>query len=153
MWCILKPFSPVGVTVMKSHRLLTHTDVGTVLKVIALRNGNSITSEEITLEELQVFKVSWQAFTFIFWCVWGFIFFILVSLYVPSFHQVPTPITSMEISVKRVSFCTVRSSRYFTEIPIKGLAHTFFSSGSRSLCQQKAKDFQSDWFLGKKKKM
>ncbi|XP_066499630.1 sema domain, immunoglobulin domain (Ig), short basic domain, secreted, (semaphorin) 3bl [Hoplias malabaricus] len=48
------------------------TDTGTVLKIIALRNGNSLTSEEITLEELQVFKV-------------------------------PTPITSMEISVKRQS--------------------------------------------------
>ncbi|XP_036434660.1 sema domain, immunoglobulin domain (Ig), short basic domain, secreted, (semaphorin) 3bl [Colossoma macropomum] len=48
------------------------TDIGTVLKVIALRNGNSLTSEEITLEELQIFKV-------------------------------PTPITSMEISVKRQS--------------------------------------------------
>uniref|UniRef100_A0A3B1J877 Sema domain, immunoglobulin domain (Ig), short basic domain, secreted, (semaphorin) 3bl n=1 Tax=Astyanax mexicanus TaxID=7994 RepID=A0A3B1J877_ASTMX len=48
------------------------TDVGTVLKVIALRNGNTLSSEEITLEELQVFKV-------------------------------PTPITSMEISVKRQS--------------------------------------------------
>uniref|UniRef100_A0A3P8V2J2 Sema domain, immunoglobulin domain (Ig), short basic domain, secreted, (semaphorin) 3bl n=1 Tax=Cynoglossus semilaevis TaxID=244447 RepID=A0A3P8V2J2_CYNSE len=46
------------------------TDVGTVLKVIALRNGNSLEMEEVTLEELQVFKV-------------------------------PTPITSMEISVKR----------------------------------------------------
>ncbi|XP_030639274.1 sema domain, immunoglobulin domain (Ig), short basic domain, secreted, (semaphorin) 3bl [Chanos chanos] len=46
------------------------TDIGTVLKVIALRNGNSLTTEELTLEELQVFKV-------------------------------PTPITSMDISVKR----------------------------------------------------
>ncbi|XP_062397081.1 sema domain, immunoglobulin domain (Ig), short basic domain, secreted, (semaphorin) 3bl isoform X2 [Sardina pilchardus] len=46
------------------------TDVGTVLKVIALRNGNALMPEEITLEELQVFKV-------------------------------PTPITSMDISVKR----------------------------------------------------
>ncbi|CAL8259560.1 unnamed protein product [Gadus morhua 'NCC'] len=33
------------------------TDVGTVLKVISLRNGNSLESEEVTLEELQVFKV------------------------------------------------------------------------------------------------
>ena len=32
-------------------------DVGTVLKVISLRNGNSLESEEVTLEELQVFKV------------------------------------------------------------------------------------------------
>ncbi|XP_051759725.1 sema domain, immunoglobulin domain (Ig), short basic domain, secreted, (semaphorin) 3bl [Ctenopharyngodon idella] len=46
------------------------TDIGTVLKVIVLENGNSLTSEEITLEEMQVFKV-------------------------------PTPITSMDISVKR----------------------------------------------------
>ncbi|XP_061592587.1 sema domain, immunoglobulin domain (Ig), short basic domain, secreted, (semaphorin) 3bl [Cololabis saira] len=46
------------------------TDVGTVLKVIALQNGNSLETEEVTLEELQVFKV-------------------------------PTPITSMAISVKR----------------------------------------------------
>ncbi|XP_062314321.1 sema domain, immunoglobulin domain (Ig), short basic domain, secreted, (semaphorin) 3bl isoform X2 [Osmerus eperlanus] len=46
------------------------TDVGTVLKVIALRSGNSLDTEEVTLEELQVFKV-------------------------------PTPITSMDISVKR----------------------------------------------------
>nr|XP_015203797.1 PREDICTED: semaphorin-3G-like [Lepisosteus oculatus] len=46
------------------------TDVGTVLKVIALRSGNSLDTEEVTLEELQVFKV-------------------------------PTPITSLEISVKR----------------------------------------------------
>ena len=34
-------------------------DVGTVLKVISLRNGNSLESEEVTLEELQVFKVVW----------------------------------------------------------------------------------------------
>uniref|UniRef100_A0A8C4ITC8 Sema domain, immunoglobulin domain (Ig), short basic domain, secreted, (semaphorin) 3bl n=1 Tax=Dicentrarchus labrax TaxID=13489 RepID=A0A8C4ITC8_DICLA len=46
------------------------TDIGTVLKVIALHSGNSLETEEITLEELQVFKV-------------------------------PTPITSMDISVKR----------------------------------------------------
>uniref|UniRef100_A0A665U3S8 Sema domain, immunoglobulin domain (Ig), short basic domain, secreted, (semaphorin) 3bl n=1 Tax=Echeneis naucrates TaxID=173247 RepID=A0A665U3S8_ECHNA len=46
------------------------TDSGTVLKVIALHSGNSLETEEVTLEELQVFKVS-------------------------------TPITSMEISVKR----------------------------------------------------
>ncbi|XP_035991307.1 sema domain, immunoglobulin domain (Ig), short basic domain, secreted, (semaphorin) 3bl isoform X3 [Fundulus heteroclitus] len=46
------------------------TDVGTVLKVLSLHSGNSLETEEVTLEELQVFKV-------------------------------PTPITSMEISVKR----------------------------------------------------
>uniref|UniRef100_A0A3Q4BM11 Uncharacterized protein n=1 Tax=Mola mola TaxID=94237 RepID=A0A3Q4BM11_MOLML len=46
------------------------TDVGTVLKVIALHSGNSLETEEVTLEELQIFKV-------------------------------PTPITSMDISVKR----------------------------------------------------
>ncbi|KAJ0036635.1 hypothetical protein NQD34_005312 [Periophthalmus magnuspinnatus] len=46
------------------------TDVGTVLKVITLHSGNSLETEVITLEELQVFKV-------------------------------PTPITSMDISVKR----------------------------------------------------
>uniref|UniRef100_A0A674BXL9 Sema domain, immunoglobulin domain (Ig), short basic domain, secreted, (semaphorin) 3bl n=1 Tax=Salmo trutta TaxID=8032 RepID=A0A674BXL9_SALTR len=46
------------------------TDTGTVLKVIALRSGNSLDTEEVTLEELQVFKV-------------------------------PTPITSLDISVKR----------------------------------------------------
>uniref|UniRef100_A0A4W5RM76 Sema domain, immunoglobulin domain (Ig), short basic domain, secreted, (semaphorin) 3bl n=1 Tax=Hucho hucho TaxID=62062 RepID=A0A4W5RM76_9TELE len=46
------------------------TDIGTVLKVIALRSSNSLDTEEVTLEELQVFKV-------------------------------PTPITSLEISVKR----------------------------------------------------
>ncbi|XP_076596288.1 sema domain, immunoglobulin domain (Ig), short basic domain, secreted, (semaphorin) 3bl [Chaetodon auriga] len=46
------------------------TDIGTVLKVIALHSGNSLETEEVTLEELQVFKV-------------------------------PTPITSMDISVKR----------------------------------------------------
>uniref|UniRef100_A0A671YQ24 Sema domain, immunoglobulin domain (Ig), short basic domain, secreted, (semaphorin) 3bl n=1 Tax=Sparus aurata TaxID=8175 RepID=A0A671YQ24_SPAAU len=34
------------------------TDVGTVLKVIALHSGNSLETEEVTLEELQVFKVS-----------------------------------------------------------------------------------------------
>ncbi|XP_076852784.1 sema domain, immunoglobulin domain (Ig), short basic domain, secreted, (semaphorin) 3bl [Brachyhypopomus gauderio] len=50
--------------------LFLGTDIGTVLKVIALRSGNSLTTEEITLEELQLFKE-------------------------------PTPITSMEISVKR----------------------------------------------------
>lgn len=33
-------------------------DVGTVLKVIALHSGNSLETEEVTLEELQVFKVS-----------------------------------------------------------------------------------------------
>uniref|UniRef100_A0A667XF90 Sema domain, immunoglobulin domain (Ig), short basic domain, secreted, (semaphorin) 3bl n=1 Tax=Myripristis murdjan TaxID=586833 RepID=A0A667XF90_9TELE len=33
------------------------TDVGTVLKVISLHSGNSLEMEEITLEELQVFKV------------------------------------------------------------------------------------------------
>lgn len=32
-------------------------DVGTVLKVIALHGGNSLETEEVTLEELQVFKV------------------------------------------------------------------------------------------------
>ncbi|KAJ3586621.1 hypothetical protein NHX12_013017, partial [Muraenolepis orangiensis] len=32
------------------------TDAGTVLKVISLRSGNSLESEEVTLEELQVFK-------------------------------------------------------------------------------------------------
>ncbi|XP_073723899.1 sema domain, immunoglobulin domain (Ig), short basic domain, secreted, (semaphorin) 3bl [Misgurnus anguillicaudatus] len=46
------------------------TDIGTVLKVIVLGNGNLLNAEEITLEELQVFKV-------------------------------PTPIISMDISVKR----------------------------------------------------
>uniref|UniRef100_A0A8C6PJF9 Sema domain, immunoglobulin domain (Ig), short basic domain, secreted, (semaphorin) 3bl n=1 Tax=Nothobranchius furzeri TaxID=105023 RepID=A0A8C6PJF9_NOTFU len=46
------------------------TDVGKVLKVIVLHSGNSLETEEVTLEELQVFKM-------------------------------PTPITSMEISVKR----------------------------------------------------
>ncbi|KAM3842756.1 sema domain, immunoglobulin domain (Ig), short basic domain, secreted, (semaphorin) 3bl, partial [Diretmus argenteus] len=46
------------------------TDVGTILKVIALHSGNSLETEEVTLEELQLFKV-------------------------------PTPITSMDISVKR----------------------------------------------------
>uniref|UniRef100_A0A673HCY6 Semaphorin-3G-like n=1 Tax=Sinocyclocheilus rhinocerous TaxID=307959 RepID=A0A673HCY6_9TELE len=46
------------------------TDIGTVLKVIVLGNSNSLANEEITLEEMQVFKV-------------------------------PTPITSMDISVKR----------------------------------------------------
>ncbi|XP_061112902.1 sema domain, immunoglobulin domain (Ig), short basic domain, secreted, (semaphorin) 3bl [Conger conger] len=46
------------------------TDIGTVLKVIALRSGNSLDTEEVTLEELQIFKV-------------------------------PTPITSLDISVKR----------------------------------------------------
>ncbi|XP_043973977.1 sema domain, immunoglobulin domain (Ig), short basic domain, secreted, (semaphorin) 3bl isoform X1 [Gambusia affinis] len=33
------------------------TDVGTVLKVISLHSGNSLEAEEVTLEELQVFKV------------------------------------------------------------------------------------------------
>ncbi|XP_058844305.1 semaphorin-3G [Acipenser ruthenus] len=46
------------------------TDTGSVLKGIVLRSGNSLHTEEVTLEELQVFKV-------------------------------PTPITSMKISVKR----------------------------------------------------
>ncbi|KAM9592760.1 semaphorin-3G [Trichechus inunguis] len=46
------------------------TDSGSVLKVIALRAGDSAEPEEVVLEELQVFKV-------------------------------PTPITEMEISVKR----------------------------------------------------
>ncbi|XP_061841507.2 sema domain, immunoglobulin domain (Ig), short basic domain, secreted, (semaphorin) 3bl isoform X2 [Nerophis lumbriciformis] len=46
------------------------TDVGSVLKIIALHAGNSLETEEVTLEELQVFKV-------------------------------PTPITSLDISVKR----------------------------------------------------
>uniref|UniRef100_A0AAZ3QWP9 Sema domain, immunoglobulin domain (Ig), short basic domain, secreted, (semaphorin) 3bl n=1 Tax=Oncorhynchus tshawytscha TaxID=74940 RepID=A0AAZ3QWP9_ONCTS len=32
------------------------TDIGTVLKVIALRSGNTLDTEEVTLEELQVFK-------------------------------------------------------------------------------------------------
>jgi len=36
---------------------LTSSDIGTVLKVIVLGNGNALTSEEITLEEMQVFKV------------------------------------------------------------------------------------------------
>lgn len=35
-------------------------DVGTVLKVIALHSGNSLETEEVTLEELQVFKVSFH---------------------------------------------------------------------------------------------
>ncbi|XP_019654957.1 semaphorin-3G isoform X2 [Ailuropoda melanoleuca] len=46
------------------------TDSGSVLKVLALQGGGSTESEEVVLEELQVFKV-------------------------------PTPITEMEISVKR----------------------------------------------------
>ncbi|XP_017163478.1 sema domain, immunoglobulin domain (Ig), short basic domain, secreted, (semaphorin) 3bl [Poecilia reticulata] len=33
------------------------TDVGTVLKVISLQRGNSLEAEEVTLEELQVFKI------------------------------------------------------------------------------------------------
>lgn len=33
------------------------SDVGIVLKVIALHSGNSLETEEVTLEELQVFKV------------------------------------------------------------------------------------------------
>ncbi|XP_028822650.1 semaphorin-3G-like isoform X2 [Denticeps clupeoides] len=49
------------------------TDVGKVLKVISLHRGNMQTPEEVTLEDLQVFKV-------------------------------PTPIVSMEISVKRALF-------------------------------------------------
>ena len=35
------------------------SDIGTVLKVIALHSGNSLETEEVTLEELQVFKVSY----------------------------------------------------------------------------------------------
>lgn len=34
------------------------SDVGTVLKAIALQGGNSLDMEEVTLEELQVFNVS-----------------------------------------------------------------------------------------------
>lgn len=34
------------------------SDIGTVLKAIALHSGNSLETEEVTLEELQVFKVS-----------------------------------------------------------------------------------------------
>ncbi|MBN3274617.1 SEM3G protein, partial [Polyodon spathula] len=49
------------------------TDAGSVLKGIVLHSGNSLHTEEVTLEELQVFKV-------------------------------PTPITSMKISVKRQDF-------------------------------------------------
>uniref|UniRef100_A0A8C9VWV8 Sema domain, immunoglobulin domain (Ig), short basic domain, secreted, (semaphorin) 3bl n=1 Tax=Scleropages formosus TaxID=113540 RepID=A0A8C9VWV8_SCLFO len=33
------------------------TDIGTVLKVISLRRGNSLDTEEVILEEMQVFKV------------------------------------------------------------------------------------------------
>lgn len=40
-------------------QMLCLSDVGTVLKVIAL-NVNSLETEEITLEELQVFKVSFK---------------------------------------------------------------------------------------------
>lgn len=40
------------------HLLACLSDVGTVLKVIALHSGNSLETEEVTLEELQVFKVS-----------------------------------------------------------------------------------------------
>lgn len=40
-------------TTHSSHLL----DMGTVLKVIALHGGNSLETEEVTLEELQVFKV------------------------------------------------------------------------------------------------
>lgn len=36
------------------------SDIGTVLKVIALHSGNSLETEEVTLEELQVFKVSFN---------------------------------------------------------------------------------------------
>uniref|UniRef100_A0A3B5L0U8 Uncharacterized protein n=1 Tax=Xiphophorus couchianus TaxID=32473 RepID=A0A3B5L0U8_9TELE len=39
------------------------TDVGTVLKVISLHGGNSLEAEEVTLEELQVFKVSFTSTT------------------------------------------------------------------------------------------
>lgn len=35
-------------------------DMGMVLKVIALHGGNSLETEEVTLEELQVFKVWWS---------------------------------------------------------------------------------------------
>lgn len=38
-------------------------DMGTVLKVIALHGGNSLEIEEVTLEELQVFKVWWFLFS------------------------------------------------------------------------------------------
>lgn len=38
-------------------------DMGTVLKVIALHSGNSLETEEVTLEELQIFKVWWFLFS------------------------------------------------------------------------------------------
>lgn len=38
------------------------SDVGTVLKVIALHSGNSLETEEVTLEELQIFKVNFFLF-------------------------------------------------------------------------------------------
>lgn len=40
-------------------------DMGTVLKVIALHGGNSLETEEVTLEELQVFKVWWFLFSLV----------------------------------------------------------------------------------------
>uniref|UniRef100_A0A671LYT7 Sema domain-containing protein n=1 Tax=Sinocyclocheilus anshuiensis TaxID=1608454 RepID=A0A671LYT7_9TELE len=70
------------------------TDIGTVLKVIVLGNGNTLANEEITLEEMQVFKV-------------------------------PTPITFMDISVKRVSSC-IMHSRYI--VPANERKHSNISS-------------------------
>lgn len=108
-------------TTHSSHLL----DMGTVLKVIALHGGNSLETEEVTLEELQVFKV------------WRFLFSPVhisvlplhrTSITIPTsttpavssscsrppvsfpslmlhftVFKVPTPIASMDISVKRVS--------------------------------------------------
>lgn len=102
-------------------------DMGTVLKVIALHGGNSLETEEVTLEELQIFKVWWFLFSpvhiYILPFLWASITILMSTIiseavsssgscppvsfpltcYTFFVLQVPTPVTSMDISVKRVS--------------------------------------------------
>lgn len=161
-----------------------------MLKVIALHSGNSLETEEVTLEELQVFKVSFYTVRFLSdslcasvitpyslffflllllhsrshqkschssqyisvtvslkpWlssstsmsprCLWGemiilillshlFWLFLIVSLYwyceifsvLFWLLQVPTPVTSMDISVKRVSWPECNFQLEFSLMP------------------------------------
>lgn len=84
-------------------------DKGTVQKVIVLPRDDLLT-EELVLEEVEVFKVSFcQALTCLLFASYLPVSFSFVAMTFNSqFHylfpvKVPTPITTMKISSKRVS--------------------------------------------------
>lgn len=104
--------------------LILFTDRGTVQKVIVLPRDD-LQTEELVLEEVEVFRVRPSSLTF---CVSRYKFSNCVNMLFKflnvllSLLQVPTPITTMKISPKRVS-----QKNHFTELqPFPGVALVCF---------------------------